>query len=155
MKMEAYRRDSPVTLLTFKDLLKSPLTTEEVHRRLTDDEDSISSHDTGRESKSSPLRTLNEVQEQLAVEDSSGRTVVTGQTDDSRLMTAVEQADPNAPQKPARTYLDEALPDLLRSGSPLSRRVSSPVSATVSHCYEYNTVIQICERKWEKQTKGK
>ncbi len=153
--MEAYRRDSPVTLLTFKDLLKSPLTTEEVPRRLTDDEDSISSHDTGRESKSSPLCTLNEVQEQLAVEHSTGRTVVTGQTDDSRLMTAVEQADPNAPQKPARTYLDEALPDLLRSGSPLSRRVSSPVSATVSHCYEYNTVIQICERIWEKQTKGK
>ncbi len=153
--MEAYRRDSPVTLLTFKDLLKSPLTTEEVPRRLTDDEDSISSHDTGRESKSSPLRTLNEVQEQLAVEDSSGRTVVTGQTDDSRFMTTVEQSDPNAPQKPARTYLDEALPDLLRSGSPLSRRVSSPVSATVSHCYEYNTVIQISEHIWEKQTKGK
>lgn len=126
-------RDSPVTLLTFKDLLEPPLTAEEVHRRLTDDED------TDRESNSSPLCTLDELQEQLAVDDSSGRTVVTGQTGDSRFMTAVEQSDPNATQKPARTYLDEALPDLLRSGSPIRRRVSSPVSVTVSHaCYDYS-----------------
>lgn len=112
--METYRRDSPARLLTFRDLLVSPLNTEEVHRRLTDDEDSISSRDTDRESNSSSLCTLDELQEQLAV---------------------AEQSDPNAPPKPVR--LDEALPDLLRSGSPLRRRVSSPVSATVSHaCYE-------------------
>lgn len=131
--METYRRDSPVALRTFRDLLGSPLTAEEVHRRLTDDEDSISSHDTDRESNSSPLCTLDELQEQLAVDDSSGRTVVTGQADDSRFMTVVEQSDPNARPKPARSYLDEALPDLLRSGSPLRRRVSSPVSATLKH----------------------
>ncbi|KAF4098515.1 bicaudal-D-related protein 2-like [Onychostoma macrolepis] len=133
MIMEAHRKDSPVTLSTFRDLLESPLTTEEVHKRLTDDEDSISSHDTDRESNSSPLCTLDELQEQLAVDDSSGRRDVTGQTDDSRFMTVVEQSDPNAPQKPARSYLDEALPDLLRSGSPLRRRVSSPVSVTLKH----------------------
>ncbi|XP_016357027.1 bicaudal D-related protein 2-like [Sinocyclocheilus anshuiensis] len=125
MIMETYRRDSSVTLRTFRDLLESPLTTEEVHRRLTDDEDSISSHDTDRESNSSPLCTLDELQEQPAVDDS--------QTDDSRFMTVVEQSDPNASPKPARSYLDEALPDLLRSGSPLLRRVSSPVSATLKH----------------------
>lgn len=136
--METYRRDSPVTVKhTFRDLLESPLTTEEGHRRLTDDEDSISSQDTDRQSNSSPLCTLDELQEQLAVDDSTGGTVVTGQTEDSRFMTVVQQSDPNAPQKPARSYLDETLPDLLRSGSPLRRRVSSPVSATVSHaCYE-------------------
>uniref|UniRef100_A0A8C1VJ84 Bicaudal-D-related protein 2-like n=1 Tax=Cyprinus carpio TaxID=7962 RepID=A0A8C1VJ84_CYPCA len=108
--MERYRRDSPARLLTFRDLLVSPLNTEEVHRRLTDDEDSISSRDTDRESNSSPLCTLDELQEQLAV---------------------AEQSDPNAPPKPVR--LDEALPDLLRSGSPLRRRVSSPVSVTLKH----------------------
>ncbi|KAL0162637.1 hypothetical protein M9458_042033, partial [Cirrhinus mrigala] len=128
--MESYRRDSPVTLRTFRDLLESPLTTVEIHRRLTDDEDSVSSHDTDRDSNSSPLCTLDELQEQLAVDDNSDRTVETGQTDDSRFMTVVEQSDPNRSPKPARSYLDEALPDLLRSGSPLRRRVSSPVSAT-------------------------
>lgn len=35
--------------------------------------------------------------------------------------------------KPIRSYLDESLPDLLRSGSPLRRRVSSPVSDTVRY----------------------
>ncbi|XP_016317084.1 bicaudal D-related protein 1-like [Sinocyclocheilus anshuiensis] len=116
--MESYRRDSPVRLRTFRDLLESPLTTEEGHRRLTDDEDSISSHDTDRESNSSPLCTLDELQEQLAVDDNSA---------------VAEQSDPNAPPKSDRSYLDEALPDLLRSGSPLRRRVSSPVSATLKH----------------------
>lgn len=129
-----------MTLRTFRDLLESPLTTEEIHRRLTDDEDSVSSHDTDRDSNSSPLCTLDELQEQLAVDDNSGRTE-TGQADDSRFMTVVEQSDPNSSPKPARSYLDEALPDLLRSGSPLRRRVSSPVSATVSHVI-LNTVSQ-------------
>ncbi|XP_073680992.1 bicaudal-D-related protein 2-like [Garra rufa] len=133
MTMETHRRDSPVKLHTFRDLLESPLATEEVHRRLTDDEDSVSSHDTDRDSNSSPLCTLDELQEQLAVDDNSSRTVVTGQTDNSRFMTVVEQSEPNGPPKPARSYLDEALPDLLRSGSPLRRRVSSPVSATLKH----------------------
>ncbi|XP_043076965.1 bicaudal-D-related protein 2-like [Puntigrus tetrazona] len=131
--METYRRRSPVTLHTFRDLMESPLTTEEVHRRLTDDEDSVSSHDTDRESNSSPLCTLEELQEQLAVEDSGVRAAVPGQTDDSRFATVVQQSDPNAPPKPVRSYVDEALPDLLRSGSPLRRRVSSPVSATLKH----------------------
>lgn len=118
--------------------MESPLTTEEAHRRLTDDEDSISSQDTDRQSNSSPLCTLDDSREQLVVDDRSGRAVVSGQTEDSRFMTVVEQSDPNAPPKPPRSCLDEALPDLLRSGSPLRRRVSSPVSVTVSHaCDEY------------------
>lgn len=40
--------------------------------------------------------------------------------------------------KTIRSYLDESLPDLLRSGSPLRRRVSSPVSDTVRY-YLYNS----------------
>lgn len=130
--METNRRDSPVTLSTIRDLLESPLTTEEVHKRLTDDEDSVSSLDTDRESNSSPLCTLDELQEQLAVNDISGRT----EDDLLRFTTALQDSDPDAPSKPRRSYIEEALPDLLRSGSPLRRRVSSPVSVTVSHhCY--------------------
>ncbi|XP_067279696.1 bicaudal-D-related protein 2-like [Pseudorasbora parva] len=118
--MDTIRRDSPVTLRKIKDLLESPLSTEEVHRRLTDDEDSISSHDTDmdRDSNSSPLSTLDELQEQLTVDDNRDH---------------VRHADPCGPSKPPRSYVDEALPDLLRSGSPLRRRVSSPVSATLKH----------------------
>ncbi|XP_051734315.1 bicaudal-D-related protein 2-like [Ctenopharyngodon idella] len=123
--METYRRVSP--LRTIRDLLESPLTAEEVHKRLTDDEDSISSHDTDmdRESNSSALSTLDELQEQLAVDGNSAD--VTGQTVDPQYTNS----DPDAPPKPPRSYIDEALPDLLRSGSPLRRRVSSPVSSTL------------------------
>ncbi|CAM4668820.1 unnamed protein product [Leuciscus chuanchicus] len=119
--METYTRGSQVTLLTIKDLMESPLTTEEVHKRLTEGKDSISSHDTNldRESNSSPLSTLDELQEQLAGDGNSDDTVETDQTEHS-----------GAP-KPPRSYIDEVLPDLLRSGSPLRRRVSSPVSATL------------------------
>lgn len=124
--METNRRGSQVTLRTLQDLLESPLTTEEVHKRLTDDKDSISSHDANmdRESNSSPLSTLDELQEQLAVDGNSDDTVVTGQT---------EHSDPDGASKPPLSYIDEGLPDLLRSGSPLRRRVSSPVSATLKH----------------------
>lgn len=130
--METYRRVSP--LRTIRDLLESPLTTEEVHKRLTDGEDSISSHDTDmdRQSNSSALSTLDELQEQLAVDGNSDHTDVT----DPQYMTVVEPSDPGAPPKPPRSYIDEALPDLLRSGSPLRRRVSSPVSSTVSHAFD-------------------
>ncbi|KAK7131053.1 hypothetical protein R3I94_016254 [Phoxinus phoxinus] len=127
--METYRRGSQVTLRKLNDLLESPLTTEEVHKRLTDDKDSISNHDTtmDRESNSS-LSTLDELQEQPAVDGKSDDTVVTSQT---------EHSDPDGapgPKPPGpRSYIEEALPDLLRSGSPLRRRVSSPVSATLKH----------------------
>ncbi|XP_048022037.1 bicaudal-D-related protein 2-like [Megalobrama amblycephala] len=123
--METYRRVSP--LRTIRDLLESPLTTEEVHKRLTDDEDSVSSHDTDmdRQSNSSQLSTLDELQEPLAVDGNSAD--VTGQTVDPQYTSS----DPDAPPKPPRAYIDEALPDLLRSGSPLRRRVSSPVSSTL------------------------
>ncbi|KAK9955481.1 hypothetical protein ABG768_015353 [Culter alburnus] len=123
--METYRRVSP--LRTIRDLLESPLTTEEVHKRLTDDEDSVSSHDTDmdRQSNSSQLSTLDELQEPLAVDGNSAD--VTGQT----VNPQYTNSDPDAPPKPPRAYIDEALPDLLRSGSPLRRRVSSPVSSTL------------------------
>lgn len=125
--METFTRGSQVTLRTIKDLMESPLTTEEVHKRLTDEKDSISSHDSkmDRESNSS-LFTLDELQEPLAVDGNSDDTVETDQT---------EHSDPDGAPKAPRSYMDEVLPDLLRSGSPLRRRVSSPVSATVSHAY--------------------
>ncbi|XP_056093085.1 bicaudal-D-related protein 2-like [Rhinichthys klamathensis goyatoka] len=126
--METYRRGSQVSLRTLNDLMESPLTTEEMHKRLNDDKDSISRRDNNmdKESTSSPLSTLDELQEQLVVdhEGNSNDTVETGQT---------EHSDPDGAPKPPRSYIDEGLPDLLRSGSPLRRRVSSPVSATLKH----------------------
>ncbi|TRY87381.1 hypothetical protein DNTS_013871 [Danionella cerebrum] len=111
--MESYGRESPVTLRTIRDLLESPLTTEEVHKRLTDDEDSVSCHMYARE-------------EQL-----------TGSGQDPGFPTATEgsqeETEPDSFPKTARSCMEEALPDLLRSGSPLRRRVSSPVSATLKH----------------------
>lgn len=123
---------------TIRDLLESPLTTEEVHKRLTDDEDSVSSHDTDmdRQSNSSQLSTLDELQEPLAVDGNSAD--VTGQT----VNPQYKNSDPDAPPKPPRAYIDEPLPDLLRSGSPLRRRVSSPVSSTVSRAYHEYTDSQ-------------
>jgi len=127
--MDTYRRGS-LSLHTLKDLLESPLTTEEMHKRLNDDKDSISSQDTNmdRESNSSALSTLDEGQEQLVVDHDGNR-------DDAAETGQTEHSDPDGPPKPPRSYIDEGLPDLLRSGSPLRRRVSSPVSATVSHAY--------------------
>ncbi|TSL04266.1 Sulfatase-modifying factor 2 [Bagarius yarrelli] len=58
-------------------------------------------------------------------------------TDNAGVMKQADQLeqmnlskDPTM-NKPIRSYLDESLPDLLRSGSPLRRRVSSPVSDTL------------------------
>ncbi|XP_051537680.1 bicaudal-D-related protein 2-like [Myxocyprinus asiaticus] len=128
--METHRRDAPVTLHTLRDLL--PLPTEKIHKRLSDDDDSGSSHnkDTDRETFSSQLPTLNELQEQLAVVGDNRHSSVTGQNGYSDQMTVAEDSNPDSlPRKPK--YIDEALPDLLRSGSPIRRRVSSPVSATL------------------------
>lgn len=42
-----------------------------------------------------------------------------------------------AMNSPRRPYVDGTLPDLLRSGSPLRRRVSSPVSNTVGETLDF------------------
>ncbi|XP_051956368.1 uncharacterized protein LOC127625246 [Xyrauchen texanus] len=128
--METYRRDAPVALQTIRDLLPQP--TEKIHKRLNDQDDSVSSHnkDTDRETFSSQLPTLNEVQEQQAVVGDNRHSSETGQNGYSDQMTVAEASNPDSlPRKPK--YIDEVLPDLLRSGSPIRRRVSSPVSATL------------------------
>lgn len=102
------------------------MTINDVHRRFTDDEDSVSSDDVvERETCRSPLSSLDELQEQLEGDD--GDSVGTDSNDGLGQMTEADSTRRN------RSLMDEALPDLLRSGSPLRRRVSSPVSATVSH----------------------
>lgn len=80
---------------------------------------------------------LNEKEEQLEVVKDCDNTGVMEQADRINQMT-LESKDPTL-GKSIRSYLDESLPDLLRSGSPLRRRVSSPVSDTVRY-YVYNTI---------------
>lgn len=72
--------------------------------------------------------TLNERDEQL--EDSNNSSVMKQTNGIEQL--SLESKDQSL-SKPIRAYLDEGLPDLLRSGSPLRRRVSSPMSDTVRH----------------------
>ncbi|XP_056587880.1 bicaudal-D-related protein 2-like [Triplophysa dalaica] len=131
--METYRRhETPVTLHTIGGLRDSPVTINEIHKRFTDDEDSLSvndvvERDTGRASLSS----LGELQEQVEGDDDDA--VETGSHDGLGQRTQIENSEPDSTRNPNRSFMDEALPDLLRSGSPLRRRVSSPVSATLKH----------------------
>ncbi|KAI7796459.1 bicaudal-D-related protein 2-like [Triplophysa rosa] len=130
--METYRRhETPVTLHTIGGLRDSPLTINEIHKRFTDDEDSVSVNDVvGRETCRSPLSSLDELQEQLEGDDEDS--VETYSNDGLGQMTQIENSEPDSTSRnPNRSFIDEALPDLLRSGSPLRRRVSSPVSATL------------------------
>ncbi|KAG7321457.1 hypothetical protein KOW79_015872 [Hemibagrus wyckioides] len=73
--------------------------------------------------------TLDEEEEQLEEVKDSDNSRVMEQSDRIEQMN-LESKDP-AMSKSIRSYLDESLPDLLRSGSPLRRRVSSPVSDTL------------------------
>ncbi|KAF7697132.1 bicaudal-D-related protein 2-like [Silurus meridionalis] len=73
--------------------------------------------------------TLDERVEQLEEIKDSANSNIMEQTDGIEQMT-LGSKDPTL-GKPIRAYLDESLPDLLRSGSPLRRRVSSPVSDTL------------------------
>ncbi|KAK3524359.1 hypothetical protein QTP70_028026 [Hemibagrus guttatus] len=73
--------------------------------------------------------TLDEGDEQLEEGKDSDNSSVMEQSDRLEQMN-LESKDP-AMNKSIRSYLDESLPDLLRSGSPLRRRVSSPVSDTL------------------------
>lgn len=119
--METYRRhDTPVTLHTIGGF------------RFTDDEDSGSSNDAEVERESRrALSSLDELQEGY-----DGDSVGTDSNDGLGQMTLDEHSETDSTHRnPNRSFMDEALPDLLRSGSPLRRRVSSPVSATVSHVY--------------------
>ncbi|KAA0720132.1 BICD family-like cargo adapter 1 [Triplophysa tibetana] len=132
--METYRRhETPVTLHTIGGLRDSPLTINDIHKRFTDDEDSLSVNDVvERETGRSSLSSLGELQEQVEGDDDDS--VETGSNGGLGQMTQIENSEPDSTSRnPNRSFMDEALPDLLRSGSPLRRRVSSPVSATLKH----------------------
>ncbi|XP_065143074.1 bicaudal-D-related protein 2-like [Paramisgurnus dabryanus] len=125
--MESYRRDAPVTLHSFNVFEDSPLTTREIHKPLNDNKDSSNDTNVERETYGSPLSSLEELQEQLDGDnDNSGGTE---RNHGPEQMTVVDSDSGH--RNPSRSYIDEALPDLLRSGSPLRRRVSSPVSVTL------------------------
>ncbi|MCJ8740784.1 hypothetical protein PDJAM_G00062900 [Pangasius djambal] len=72
---------------------------------------------------------LDDREEQLEEVKDSDNASVMEQGDRIEQMN-LESKDPTL-SKPIRSFLDESLPDLLRSGSPLRRRVSSPVSDTL------------------------
>lgn len=116
--METYRRhETPVTLHTIGGL------------RFTDDEDSGSSNDADveRQTRRSQLSSLDELQE-----GDDGDSVGTDSNGGLGRMTLVENSETDSTHRnPNRSFMDEELPDLLRSGSPLRRRVSSPVSDTL------------------------
>lgn len=132
-------KSSPGALLTFRDLLQTPLSMEQVQLRVSsennpdpcrispvkEDED-YPDNDEGILSPG--LATLDEDQEQLEeVNDTDSTSITDGM---ERLM--LDSSSDTPLNKPIRSYVDETLPDLLRSGSPLRRRMSSPVSTTVS-----------------------
>lgn len=83
--------------------------------------------------------TLDEREEQLEEVKDCDNASVMEQADRIEQMN-MESKDPKL-SKPIRSYLDESLPDLLRSGSPLRRRVSSPVSDTVRYQVYTSTAL--------------
>ncbi|XP_076836472.1 bicaudal-D-related protein 2-like [Brachyhypopomus gauderio] len=85
---------------------------------------------TNRNTLNVPLSVVDEGQEHLVEDKDSESPGVIAQADGMERLTLKSGPDPSL-NKPIRAYLDEALPDLLRSGSPLRRRVSSPVSDTL------------------------
>ncbi|XP_026859880.2 bicaudal-D-related protein 2-like [Electrophorus electricus] len=85
---------------------------------------------TNRNTLSLPLSMLDERQEHLRADKESESSIVTDQADGIERLTLNSSPGPSL-NKPIQSYLHEVLPDLLRSGSPLRRRVSSPVSDTL------------------------
>ncbi|KAL7853939.1 hypothetical protein AOLI_G00207830 [Acnodon oligacanthus] len=126
------------TLATFRDLLQTSLPIEQIHLRITSEDDLDPCHVSPEEEAdfqdidSTELPTLDEEQEQLEeVNDSSS---MTGQADRIEELT-LDSGPDSSLNKAVQSYVDETLPDLLRGGKPLSRRVSSPVSSTLKQVY--------------------
>ncbi|XP_036444814.1 bicaudal-D-related protein 2-like [Colossoma macropomum] len=126
------------TLATFRDLLQTSLPIEQIHLRITREDDSDPCHVSPEEEAdfqdidTTELTALDEEQEQLEeVNDSSS---MTDQADGIEQLTLDSEPDSSL-NKPVRSYVDETLPDLLRGEKPLCRRVSSPMS---------NTLKQVC-----------
>lgn len=109
-----------------------------VHIRVTDEDDPrlrpispVDVEDIDREVLSFTLQAPNNKLQMDPIKESDGSSVV-DQADGVGRMRLDSGAEPPM-NKPIRSYMDESLPDLLRSGSPLRRRVSSPVSDTVRY----------------------
>ncbi|XP_072518636.1 bicaudal-D-related protein 2-like [Salminus brasiliensis] len=128
------------TLATIRDLLQTSLPIEQIHLRLTSEEDPDPCHgsfeeegdfiNNDEERLGPELLTLDEEKEPLEMVKDSDSSSMTEEADGLEQLTLDSGPEPSL-DKPIRTYLDETLPDLLRSGSPLRRRVSSPVSNTL------------------------
>ncbi|KAF5906994.1 bicaudal D-related protein 1-like, partial [Clarias magur] len=122
----------------FRDPIKSTHPVGNMHETSRDDleggpvsaiQDEASIPGTNTELLRSAPSTLNESDEQLEDIKDSDNSNVMEQTNGIEQLS-LESKDQSL-SKPIRAYLDESLPDLLRSGSPLRRRVSSPMSDTL------------------------
>ncbi|KAL6470061.1 hypothetical protein MHYP_G00211800 [Metynnis hypsauchen] len=126
------------TLATFRDLLQTSLPIEQIHLRITSEDDLDPCHVSPEEeadfqdTDSTELPTLDEEKEQL--EEVNNNSSMTDQADRIEELT-LDSGPDSSLNKPVQSYVDETLPDLLRGGKPLSRRVSSPMS---------NTLKQVC-----------
>ncbi|KAB5548872.1 hypothetical protein PHYPO_G00060690 [Pangasianodon hypophthalmus] len=126
------------TPAAFRDLLQPSHSIEDIHETSRDDrgagpvsavEDEATFPDTNTEMLRPTPSILDDREEQLEEDKDSDNASVMEQGDRIEQMN-LESKDPTL-SKPIRLFLDESLPDLLRSGSPLRRRVSSPVSDTL------------------------
>ncbi|XP_017348251.1 bicaudal-D-related protein 2-like [Ictalurus punctatus] len=132
------RNLSEETPAAFKDLLQRSHPIEDILETSKEDreagpvsgvEDEATFPDTNTDMLRPSPATLDEREEQLEEVKDSDNASVMEQADRIEQMN-LELKDPPI-SKPIRTYLDESLPDLLKSGSPLRRRVSSPVADTL------------------------
>lgn len=124
----------------FKDLLQPSHPTEDIHETSRDFQgagpvsavaDEATFPDTNTEMLRPTPSTLDDGEEQLEEVKDSDNISVLEQGDRTEQMN-IRSKDQTL-SKPIQSFLDERLPDLLRSGSPLRRRVSSPVSDTVRY----------------------
>lgn len=134
------RNLSEETPAAFKDLLQRSHPIEDILETSKEDreagpvsgvEDEATFPDTNTDMLRPSPATLDEREEQLEEVKDSDNASVMEQADRIEQMN-LELKDPPI-SKPIQTYLDESLPDLLKSGSPLRRRVSSPVADTVRY----------------------
>ncbi|XP_027013356.2 bicaudal-D-related protein 2-like isoform X1 [Tachysurus fulvidraco] len=126
------------TPATFRDLLQPSQPIDNMHETSKDHQgeglvSAVEDEATFPGTNTTMLRptpsTLDEREEQLEEVKDNDISTVMEQSNKIEQMN-LESKDPIM-NKSIRSYLDESLPDLLRSGSPLRRRVSSPVSDTL------------------------
>ncbi|XP_062393269.1 bicaudal-D-related protein 2-like [Sardina pilchardus] len=91
-------------------------------------------------SESTETYTRQALRESSGHSESGGRAAL-AEREEAVLQSVAEEGPGPAPQ---RHYVDGTLPDLLRSGSPLRRRVSSPVSNTLK---EVRREVELSRRR--------